>query len=102
MKLHHASISYQFGKNIVFVPVVIILGILPACEDADCKVKVTLVQVRMGLGAIMLEVCRDDVESNVFCGACNGLRGSNKKQRYLFCLISSSYLPETSGGSSRS
>lgn len=86
-----ASCFYQFVKTIVFVPVMIILGILPASEVADCKVKLTLVQVRMGLGAIMLEVCREDVDGNALCGGCNGLRGSNRKRPFLpsFLLLSS-------------
>lgn len=62
-----ASYFYQFGKTIIFVPVVIILGILAASEIADCKVKPTLLQVRMGLGALMLEVCREDAEGSALC-----------------------------------
>lgn len=85
-----ASYLYQFCKTIVFVPVVIILGILSASEIADCKVKLTLLQVRMGLSAIMLEVCREDVEGSALYGGCNGLRGLNREQRDLFCPISSS------------
>lgn len=81
-----ASYLYQFGKTIVFVPVVIILGILSASEIADCKVKLTLLQVRVGLRAITHEVCREGVAGSAWqCrGACNGLRGPNREQRDLF------------------
>lgn len=88
-------------KIIVFVPVVIVLGVLSAAEIADCKVKLTLLLVRMGLGAITLEVCREDVEGRALCGGCNGLRESNRQQRDLFCPIFCSHLRESSGESSR-
>lgn len=77
----------------------IILCIISASEIVDCKVKLTLLVVRMGLGTIVLEVSREDEKGSALCGGCNGLRGSNREQRDLFCPISSSYLPESSGGS---
>lgn len=82
-----------------FWPVVIILCIISASKIVDCKAKLTLLAIRMGLDTTVLEVCREDVKGSALCGGCNGLRGSNRKSRYLFCPISSSYLPESPGGS---